>query len=343
MLEYISGGDLHSKVAEGPFSEAKARSVVKDVLSALAHVHKRGVFHRDVKAKNIMLADAGHAVLVDFGLAALCQSQTIHCRCGTPGYAAPEVVRGEMCGAEADIFSLGVVLYFILSAKLPFHSNNLACILRKTVKCKPKLDGAHFDCVSNGCIRFVQATMNKHAENRPSAMEALTSSWVTGLSDHQALLQPMLSPNGAEPGLVRRYRQEARAASVCLEKNMATEGPHHVQGQFCGHNARSSSDVFYERQAALGARIASMKGESSPMSSREQILKLEGLNPQGKPTRGRFVTPWRRASTECQPVAMDEGQLKTIPQTPAPPRMPPPRSMRPRRHSLMKKLQLLVA
>jgi len=357
MLEYIHGGDLHSKLAEGPFSEAKARAAVKDVLSALVHIHKRGVVHIDVKASNIMLTDDGRSVLVDFGLAAHCQSQEIYSRCGTPGYVAPEVVRGGWCGPEADIFSLGVVLYFILSVKFPSHSDNVTCVLRKTIKCKPSFNGVHFNAVSNGCKGFIQATMSKHADHRPSAMEALTRPWITGLSDHQALLQTLPPPKGSGACHVRRYHHEARAASVCLDIARETSsGPlplanarlptkYHpgVQGQTSDQDARSCSDLLHQQQNVLGGRTARMTWTHAQVSSKELIPKMEDLNAQGRQTRARFVRPWRKSSTEFHQLTTNTKQSEAIRQTPTPPCMPATRSARPRPPSLVRKLRLLVA
>jgi len=93
LSEYITGGDVFDAVVENRFTESRAHQVISDLLSALKHLHCRGIVHRDVKAENILLAKDGRAVLSDFGIAAfISDEEAMQKRCGSPGYIAPEVL-----------------------------------------------------------------------------------------------------------------------------------------------------------------------------------------------------------------------------------------------------------
>ncbi|HEX2205217.1 MAG TPA: serine/threonine-protein kinase, partial [Longimicrobium sp.] len=123
VMERVRGPDLHVRVRErGPLGPDEAARVAQGVASALAAAHRNGVLHRDVKPQNILLDPDGRARLADFGsarlddAAGLTQTATL---VGTLAYTAPEVLHGERGDARADLYALGVTLYFALVGRLP--------------------------------------------------------------------------------------------------------------------------------------------------------------------------------------------------------------------------------
>lgn len=139
VMELITGGDLFDKIAEeGPMKEASARALFAQLLSALEYCHSKGVYHRDLKPENVLLSSEGNVKLSDFGLGTISQMDTLgsagllNTICGTPNYAAPEVVAKQgYDGAAADIWSLGVVLYVVLAGCLPFDEDELVDLFHK--------------------------------------------------------------------------------------------------------------------------------------------------------------------------------------------------------------------
>ena len=138
-MELVTGGDLFDKIAtEGPMKEPAARVIFAQLLSALSYCHAHGVHHRDLKPENVLLSSSGDVKLSDFGLGSIRQEDTarstglLRTICGTPNYAAPEILAREgYDGAAADIWSLGVVLYVVLCGCLPFDEDNLPDLFRK--------------------------------------------------------------------------------------------------------------------------------------------------------------------------------------------------------------------
>jgi len=123
VMEYVAGSDLHVRVRDrGPLSADEAVRVGRDVAAALGAAHRRGILHRDVKPQNILLDPDGRARLTDFGSAKLDGQLGITATgglAGTLGYAAPEVFAGRRGDARADIYALGLTLYYALTGELP--------------------------------------------------------------------------------------------------------------------------------------------------------------------------------------------------------------------------------
>jgi len=127
ILDLLSGGELffHLK-SEGRFSIQRAKLYCAEITSALRHLHARDIVYRDLKPENIVLDKDGHACLTDFGLAKTEISKELaHTFCGTPEYLAPEVLQGKAHGTAVDWWSLGCVLYEMLSGLPPFYSEDV--------------------------------------------------------------------------------------------------------------------------------------------------------------------------------------------------------------------------
>jgi serine/threonine-protein kinase len=126
IMEYVPGGSLQDLLkSSGPLDWKRALNVVIPVAQALAFAHAQDIIHRDIKPANILMAEENWPLLADFGLAKLLRSTVMVLTgpgqiVGTMAYAAPEQVQGDKVDARLDIYSLGIVLYELLTGKLPF-------------------------------------------------------------------------------------------------------------------------------------------------------------------------------------------------------------------------------
>ena len=126
-MEFVDGEDLASVVRRiGRLSPERATEIARQICAGLAAAHERGVIHRDLKPANVMLDGAGKIRITDFGLAGIAASiQGADVRAGTPAYMAPEQLAGKEVTAKSDIYSLGLILYEILTGKRAFEAATL--------------------------------------------------------------------------------------------------------------------------------------------------------------------------------------------------------------------------
>ncbi|KAL8963391.1 MAG: hypothetical protein Q9193_000344 [Seirophora villosa] len=125
VLEYVNGGELFDHITtHGQLPEHEAIRLFRQIIAGLSYCHRFNICHRDLKPENILLDSNGNVKIVDFGMAVLQPtSRELNTACGSPNYAAPEVIRGQgYRGNRADIWSCGVILYAMLAGSLPFDS-----------------------------------------------------------------------------------------------------------------------------------------------------------------------------------------------------------------------------
>lgn len=144
-MRLLRGGTLRDLLDEGALPLARVEILFNQVARALAYAHSKGVIHRDLKPSNIMFDDSGDAFLADFGLAKIVEGDADLTRSGnvvgTPSYMSPEQLRGDPLDVRSDVYSLGIVLYHMLTGRAPFESTqkDIVSIIYKQLEEKPQL------------------------------------------------------------------------------------------------------------------------------------------------------------------------------------------------------------
>eukprot|EP01031_Cornospumella_fuschlensis_P026881 gene26881-32486_t len=194
VMELCLGGHLGNLLARQPnryVDEAWAKKLCRQILSAVAHIHQRGIAHRDIKLQNILIDSTNDRTaqvkLIDFGYGSrFVGALPMRTKCGTPYTTAPEVIR-ECYDERCDIWSCGVVLYIMLCGRRPFEALDIAGPLSdagKAAMITNILAGRYhfnhkpFQTVSKGAIQFVKTLLHQDYRTRVRAYETLENPWL---------------------------------------------------------------------------------------------------------------------------------------------------------------------
>ncbi|XP_034387053.1 calcium/calmodulin-dependent protein kinase type IV [Cyclopterus lumpus] len=186
VLELVTGGELFDRIVErGYYSERDAAHVIKQILEAVAYLHDNGVVHRDLKPENLLYADLSLDAplkIADFGLSKIIDEQvTMKTVCGTPGYCAPEILRGNAYGPEVDMWSVGVILYILLCGFEPFFDpRGDQYMYSRILNCDYEFVSPWWDDVSLNAKDLVSKLIVLDPHKRLSVREALQHPWVLG-------------------------------------------------------------------------------------------------------------------------------------------------------------------
>lgn len=173
VMEYVDGGTVHDVIVKNKrYAERDAIEVAIEVARALEHAHNRGLIHRDVKPKNLMITKQGTVKLADMGLArGITDVEAAEAEkgkaFGTPYYISPEQIRGETnIGPQADIYSLGATLYHMVTGNVPFEGKNPQMVMSKHLKA-PLVPPDHVNPkLTPGFSEVIEMMMAKRAKER---------------------------------------------------------------------------------------------------------------------------------------------------------------------------------
>ncbi|XP_022371737.1 hormonally up-regulated neu tumor-associated kinase [Enhydra lutris kenyoni] len=182
VMELCPGGNLMHKIYEKKrLEESEARRYIRQLISAVEHLHRAGVVHRDLKIENLLLDEDNNIKLIDFGLSncagILGHSDPFSTQCGSPAYAAPELLARKKYGPKIDVWSIGVNMYAMLTGTLPFTVEpfSLRALYQKMVD---KEMNPLPTQLSAGAINFLRSLLEPDPVKRPNIQQALANRWL---------------------------------------------------------------------------------------------------------------------------------------------------------------------
>ena len=231
VMEYMRGRTLKDIITEkGSLPEPVAGQIAIRILSALQHAHDNGIIHRDIKPQNILINAEGMVKVADFGIARVAGSNTLtkgDSVMGAVHYFSPEQARGEDVTAASDIYSVGVVMYEMLTGRVPFDGDTPVSIALQHISAPPKAPSLLVvDTISPAMERVVLTAMSKEMRNRyrdaadmarairgalqnPQATDTSTTAPVTAL-------QEPVRPVGDSTERIQRQRRKKRRQETLL-------------------------------------------------------------------------------------------------------------------------------
>lgn len=200
-MDFVEGRSLHQMLQDGPVSPDRAVAIARQVAAGLQQAHDKGIVHRDLKPGNILVDATGAALITDFGVARLFDRQDLTragAVVGTPDYLAPEQVCGEPVDGRTDIFALGIVLYEMLTGKLPFAGESQSEALAQ------RLTGYARDVRDSGVrvAPHVREVIRRCLQRNPSRRFQHARDVATALGTPARRVRPALTRLAAAAGVI---------------------------------------------------------------------------------------------------------------------------------------------
>jgi len=263
VMELCNGGELLDRILArgGKYSEEDAKVVIHQILSVASFCHLQGIVHRDLKPENFlfMSKDENSALkVIDFGLSDFVKpDERLNDIVGSAYYVAPEVLHRSY-GTEADMWSIGVIVYILLCGSRPFWARTESGIFRAVLKAEPSFDETPWPTLSAEAKDFVKRLLNKDYRKRMTAAQALCHPWIRGTQEININLDMIIYR------LMRAYISSSslrKSALRALAKTLTIDQLFYLRGQFALLGPNKSGQISLQNM-----KMALMKNSSGAMN-----------------------------------------------------------------------------
>jgi calcium/calmodulin-dependent protein kinase I len=219
VMELMSGGDLFDRIGKKKtYSEADARDLAVKMIKAMAYCHSHNIAHCDMKPKNLLLMSEdndSYIKLADFGFAARCHiPKSLTKQCGTPFFVSPEILMRQPYDQQSDMWSVGCIIYLLLSGNLPFMGRSQKELFRKIVSGKFEFDDDDWCDVSAEAKDLVKRLLVLDPDERLTSTEALKHKWTRSSNDRMKAM----SLSGTSQRLkTYNARMKLRSAMIAVD------------------------------------------------------------------------------------------------------------------------------
>ncbi|KAF3601322.1 hypothetical protein F2Q69_00036137 [Brassica cretica] len=277
VMELCEGGELLDRILSrgGKYTEEDAKTVMIQILNVVAFCHLQGVVHRDLKPENFLYTskeDTSQLKAIDFGLSDYVRpDERLNDIVGSAYYVAPEVLHRSY-STEADIWSVGVIVYILLCGSRPFWARTESGIFRAVLKADPTFDDTPWPLLSSEARDFVKRLLNKDPRRRLTAAQALSHPWIKDLNDAKVPLDILVFK------LMRAYLRSSslrKAALRALSKTLTVDELFYLREQFALLEPSKNGTISLEniKSALMKMATDAMKDSRIP----EFLAQLSAL------------------------------------------------------------------
>ena len=216
VMEYVDGMTLREYLNQrgGRLTNRETVHFISQILKALEHAHANGVVHRDIKPQNIMLLDNGQLRMMDFGIARIsrAENQLLSGKAmGSVHYISPEQAKGDETDCTSDIYSVGVMMYEMLSGHLPFDADDMVEVAIKQISDQPKSLHEIAPEVPNALVEITEKAMAKLPQNRYASAREMLDALDTYVHNPSVMFEYKYITEDAPEKVVKRTMNQNRA------------------------------------------------------------------------------------------------------------------------------------
>uniref|UniRef100_A0A8C1FWV1 non-specific serine/threonine protein kinase n=1 Tax=Cyprinus carpio TaxID=7962 RepID=A0A8C1FWV1_CYPCA len=301
-MEYASGGEVFDYlVAHGRMKEKEARAKFRQIVSAVQYCHQKHIVHRDLKAENLLLDADMNIKIADFGFSnEFTIGNKLDTFCGSPPYAAPELFQGKKYdGPEVDVWSLGVILYTLVSGSLPFDGQNLKELRERVLRGKYRIPFY----MSTDCENLLKRFLVLNPVKRGTLEQIMKDRWINAGCDEDEL-KPFV-----EPELDISDQKRIGKKSALLHAFVETKHNTVIQGS--SNDSSSSSNLSLAKarpnsEHNNGQSPSHLKVQKNVSSNQKQ----RRYSDQAGPTIPSVGYPKRSQTTSAESDNKEEGSAQ---------------------------------
>ncbi|KND02805.1 CAMK/CAMK1 protein kinase [Spizellomyces punctatus DAOM BR117] len=301
VFELATGGELYDRIAKkGKFTERDAARIIFTILDAVAFLHEKDIVHRDLKPENLLYRDStddADLVIADFGVSNFVHGdELLSTLCGSPMYAAPEVIKRSGHGKPADIWSVGIITYCLLVGYPPFDfAEDLMDLMDAITSANYKFDSPYWDNISDSAKEFIRSLLKVKPAERPTARQASIHPWLCKYSFRareaerlfhaQETLPPQTPPRPTEQKSTTEQDAILQTPAVVPRRSITpTEDddlPNLVERVWSAHSdslfsPRGKLLKAFRTLQAVGRMSSTKKGSSSSMEDSQEEMVQSG-------------------------------------------------------------------
>lgn len=300
--ELCKGGHLLQRCGKlNHYSETQAAAIIYQLADVCKHMHSNGIVHRDLKPENILFRGPPPDNVIkvtDFGMSTLVKNaweKNLMTPCGTPAFVAPEVIRRSGYNCTCDMWSVGVILYILVSGYPPFYGSSLQKLLVRVTKAKFDFRPKPFTGVSDEVKKIIKGLLVLDTKKRLTPQDLLDSSWCRGDSSSNIHL-PQVKDRLQQIAIMNRFKRSVHLAiAACTLKELATtidpQTPQkiHIEDALSAianefENSKSPPAPFIPPKSKSPAETPPATSEENIETSEENIDKPPLMDPDTSQT-----------------------------------------------------------
>jgi serine/threonine protein kinase len=315
----------------GPMEEKKVQKIFTQLVGSVSYVHQKSCVHRDLKLENILLDKHGNVKLVDFGFTREYEGKSSYLQtwCGTVCYSAPEMLKGEKyAGEKVDVWSLGIILYALLSGELPFDEDDEEVTKQRILKEEPKYP----EHIPQQAKDLITILLSKRPLLRPSLADILQNPWLAEHAPRQQEILKLQQPAPFTTDLEKETLERMRSAGVDIDmviENVLAQRCDSLAGWWtlliekeerkAKRRERKRKEREAEAKSIRRLSAASSRLERIAPTIRELDEELLTVPKMGEPPRSRGRNMNRKSSAAMAPDLPKLSETSTTPKSATPP------------------------